>query len=43
MYYQDNSTEHHKVVCILHAVKIDRFFKKKKKNRTQINKNIAIP
>ena len=38
MYYQDNSTEHHKVVCIHLVVKIDRFFekkKKKKKNRTQ--------
>ena len=38
MYYQDNSTEHHKVVCILHAVKIDRFFKKKKKQDTNKQK-----
>ena len=33
MYYQDNSTERHKVISILHAVEIPRFFKKK--NRKQ--------
>ena len=33
MYYEDNSKEHHKVVCILHVVKIDRFFKKTKQKQ----------
>ena len=32
MYYQGNSTEHHKVIYIyiLHAVEIARFFRKRK-------------
>ena len=33
MYYQDNSTEHHKAISILHAVEIPRFFRKKQETK----------
>ena len=29
IYYQDNGTEHHKAISILHAVEIPRFFRRK--------------
>ena len=33
MYYQDNSTEHHKAISILHAIEIPRFFRKKQETK----------
>ena len=33
MYYWDNSTEHYKVISILHAVEIVRFFRRKQETK----------